>query len=234
MIVLLSGGLDSTVLLAAVLDTAPDDDRPTETLSVNYGQRHARELRAAAAIAAHYRVRHDVINLTPLATHLTGSTLTDPHTPLPEGHYTDTSMAATVVPGRNLIMIACAAAVAAARGHHMIGIAAHAGDHPVYPDCRPEFLTAASLATQLGTAGIGSVTVEAPFAHLAKADIAALGARLGAPLSLSWSCYAGGDIHCGRCGTDVERAEAFALAGVPDPTEYADPGYWRTATQAAR
>lgn len=225
MIVLLSGGLDSTVLAAHILTTEPG---PVEALSVHYGQRHAREISAAAAIAAHYGIAHDVADLEPLRGLLAGSALTGGGVPVPQGHYSAPSMAATVVPNRNMIMLAVAAGVAAARGHRQVAIAVHAGDHPIYPDCRPEFIAAANLAALLGTAGYGDVSITAPFVNMAKADIAALGARLSAPMGLSWSCYEGGDVHCGRCGTCVERAEAFALAGLADPTRYADPGYWRT------
>jgi 7-cyano-7-deazaguanine synthase len=230
-IVLLSGGLDSTVLTAWALsrDNAGDPLGWPDAVAIDYGQRHRRELDAARKVAAHYRIRLDVLSLAPLRGELTGSALTDPGVTLPEGHYTDTSMAATVVPGRNLLFIAAAAAVATARGDREVAIACHAGDHPVYPDCRPGFLAAASAAT---LAGYG-VAVRAPFADWTKDRIAAYGARLDAPLGLSWSCYAGGDVHCGRCGTCVERAESFALAGVPDPTEYADPSYWRQATAHA-
>lgn len=228
MIVLASGGLDSTVLVAKVL---AEGIRP-DLLSVAYGQRHARELDAAAQVAAHYRLRHDVIDLTALAPHLTGSALTD-DVEVPEGHYTAPSMAATVVPNRNMILLSVAAGIAAARGYHHVQVAVHAGDHPIYPDCRPAFITAASLAAQLGTAGYADAEITAPFVHLTKTQIAGLGADLNAPIALSWSCYAGGEIHCGRCGTCVERAESLSLAGVPDPTIYADPDFWRTQMGAA-
>jgi 7-cyano-7-deazaguanine synthase len=225
MMILLSGGLDSTVLAAHALTISAD---PVETLSVHYGQRHAREITAAAAVASHYGIAHDVADLSALRGLLAGSALTG-GAPVPEGHYSAPSMAVTVVPNRNMIMLAVAVGAAAGRGHRQVAYAVHAGDHPIYPDCRPEFVAAANLASLLGTAGYGDVEIAAPFVHMSKADIAALGARLGAPMHLSWSCYQGGEQHCGRCGTCVERAEAFTLAGVPDPTRYADPGYWRTA-----
>src|SRR5579859_2666263 len=176
---------------------------PVETVSIHYGQRHRRELAAAAAVARYYGVRHDVIDLGVLREHLTGSALTD-DVDVPEGHYSAPSMAATVVPNRNMIMLAVAAGIAASRGHHRVATAVHAGDHPIYPDCRPSFITAASLAAQLGTAGYGDVEITAPFVRISKTDIARLGARLAAPVHLSWSCYQGGAVHCGRCGTCVE------------------------------
>jgi 7-cyano-7-deazaguanine synthase len=221
MIVLLSGGLDSTVLTAQTLASG----HHTEAVSIHYGQRHARELDAATDVAAWYGIRHDIIDLTGLRGHLTGSALTT-GPDIPDGHYTAPSMAVTVVPNRNMILLAVAAAVASARGHATVAAAMHAGDHPIYPDCRPEFVAAASLATQLGTAGFGNVQVDAPFARLDKTGIVRVGHELGAPMHLSWSCYRGGTQHCGRCGTCVERAEAFHQAGVPDPTRYADPAFY--------
>ena len=220
MIVLLSGGLDSTVLTAKMIH----DGDTVDAVSIHYGQRHARELTAAAQVAAHYGIRHDVIDLSALRPHLASSALTG-DTDVPEGHYAAGNMKATVVPNRNMIMLAVAAGIAADRGHRTVATAVHAGDHPVYPDCRPEFIQAVSTATGLGTAGYGDVQVYAPFAWMTKTQVAALGAELGAPVGLSWSCYQGGDQHCGRCGTCVERYEAFRAARVPDPTRYADPAF---------
>lgn len=227
-LVLLSGGLDSTVLLAHTLERAQrTGETHVRALSVDYGQRHARELHAAAAVAHYYDVPWEVADLASLAP-LLRSSLTG-HGPVPEGHYAEQSMAATVVPNRNAIMLMVAAGVAQSRGLTCVATAVHAGDHPVYADCRPEFIDAASAAATLGTDS--GVQIVAPFVRTSKERIAALGSILGAPLYLTWSCYMGGSLHCGRCGTCVERAEAFHLAGVDDPTEYADPTYWRTATE---
>lgn len=224
--VLLSGGLDSTVLAAKLAD----DCHAVTGVSVDYGQRHRLvEIQAAAAVAERLGMRHQVVDLTgvtrlmdPASSVLLGSAA------MPHGHYSDETMAATVVPGRNLLFLAAAAAVAAANGDSAVAIAAHAGDHPVYPDCRSEFLDAAAAAVAAGTP---TVEVLYPFAHLNKSDIVAAGARLGAPMELTWSCYEGQAVHCGRCGTCVERAEAFALAGVPDPTVYADQEYAAAVTR---
>jgi 7-cyano-7-deazaguanine synthase len=222
--VLLSGGLDSAVL-AARLVKAGD---LVGAVSFDYGQRHRRELAAAAAVADALGIGHQVVDLggvaaamDPASSALLGSAA------VPHGHYADDNMAVTVVPGRNLLMIAAAAAVASSRGDEAVAIAAHAGDHPVYPDCRSEFLDAAQAAVALGTPPLEVVY---PFAHVTKADIVAEGARLGVPFALTWSCYEGGTVHCGRCGTCVERAEAFDVAGVEDPTEYADAAYAREVT----
>jgi 7-cyano-7-deazaguanine synthase len=206
----LSGGLDSTCALAVLGADA--------AISFDYGQRHRRELDAAAAVAAHYRIPHTVVDLAGM---FTGpSALTDPGTVMPEGRYDDPGMAATVVPGRNLLF--AAAAVARTTAGDMVVVGVHAGDHPVYPDCRPEFWTALD---GLAAAAYG-VRIAAPFLHLSKADVLAAGLAAGAPVDLTWSCYQGGDQHCGRCGTCVERRESFYLAGIPDPTGYADPDYW--------
>jgi 7-cyano-7-deazaguanine synthase len=132
-------------------------------------------------------------------------------------------MKATVVPNRNLIMLAVAGGIAAATGAEAVATGVHAGDHPIYPDCRPEFIQAASVAIGLGTAGLGAhdVRVYAPFVDLTKTRIAQIGEELDVPWELTWSCYEGGELHCGRCGTCVERIEALTDAGVTDPTAYA-------------
>lgn len=228
MIVLLSGGMDSTVLTGYMLNLGT----PVEAVSIHYGQRHVRELESAAAVAAYYSIRHDVINLGVLRDYLGGSALTSDNVDVPEGHYSAPSMAATVVPNRNAIMLTVAAGIAVARGHTTVGTAVHAGDHPIYPDCRPSFIHALSLATELGTAGYGDVSIAAPFADRTKTDIARIGAAISAPVHLSWSCYQGGDRHCGRCGTCTERWEAHQDASVDDPTVYADPEFARSAVTA--
>jgi 7-cyano-7-deazaguanine synthase len=234
-VVLLSGGMDSTVLatdLVRNIDTqrdmwqGPGSDR-VSAISIDYGQRHVRELAAADAVARTLGIEHRVIDAASVGRGL-ASALTDPDRPVPEGHYAEESMAATVVPGRNLLFAAIAIAHAASTGHGTVALAVHAGDHPVYPDCRPEFTSMVSTLAE-GTYG---VRVAAPYVRMSKAEICAWGSQVGAPLGLSWSCYQGGDFHCGRCGTCVERAEAFHLAKVPDPTTYADAGYWREAVAA--
>lgn len=213
-IVLLSGGMDSTTALA----WAATQGDVVECVSVDYGQRHRRELASAEQVAAHYGVPLRVLDLSSFAAALGGNALTDASVDVPEGHYADESMRATVVPNRNATFLMAAAGVAAAVGADAVVTAVHAGDHPVYPDCRPEFITAADEAARLGTGG--AVRVLAPFVNDSKTDVARIGADLDAPLHLSWSCYNGRDRHCGRCGTCVERAEAFRDAGLTDPTEY--------------
>lgn len=213
-LVLLSGGLDSSTLLAASVAA----DRAGLALSVDYGQRHRRELDAAADVAAHYGVEHAVLDLTGWGALLTGSALTDPTVQVPHGHYADESMKATIVPNRNATLLMAACGVAIARGCTHVLTAVHAGDHPIYPDCRPAFIQAANVAAHTGTDG--AVHIEAPFVHISKTDIARRAAELGVPVALTWSCYEGGDVHCGACGTCTERVEALRDGGVLDPTRY--------------
>jgi 7-cyano-7-deazaguanine synthase len=219
-IAIVSGGMDSTVLAYDLADRG----HTLHLLSFDYGQRHAVELDHAARTAGHLKARWDVIDLTSITALLTGSALTDPTVDVPDGHYAADNMAATVVPNRNLMMLSVAAAVAVAEDATTVATAVHAGDHPVYPDCRPQFIAAASSAVRLGNEGHGHPDLEivAPYAGITKADIAAIGHRLNVPWTETWSCYKGGTIHCGTCGTCCERIGAFLSAGVPDPTEYLD------------
>jgi 7-cyano-7-deazaguanine synthase len=219
-IVVISGGMDSTVLAHLAVGLHGQVD----LVSVDYGQRHRKELEFAGRTAAALGCRHDVLSL-PLDYMLTGSALTDADVAVPHGHYAAENMATTVVPNRNAILISMAYAVAVARSADAVLVGVHAGDHFVYPDCRPQFISALDTALQLGNEGFGSVRLEAPFVHQSKTDIARLGARLGVDWTSTWSCYEGGEMHCGRCGTCVERREAFRDAGVADPTDYRDTTY---------
>lgn len=211
-VVLLSGGLDSAVLLAHLLDAG----HACRAVSVAYGQRHAREVDAAAAVAVRYGVPHEVTALPPSL--MAGSALTGGE-PVPRGHYADPVMRATVVPNRNMLLLAVAGAVAVREGCGAVAYAAHAGDHPVYPDCRPEFTEAAREL--LGLCDYRPLDLLTPFVLWDKAGVVRRGAELGVPFGLTWSCYEGAEWHCGRCGACVERREAFSLTGVPDPTRYA-------------
>ena len=213
-VILLSGGLDSTVLLWHLLD----EGHQVSALSIDYGQRHRRELDAAAALAAERGVPYRVADLRVLGEFLAGSALTSDEIDVPHGHYNDESMKITVVPNRNMLMLSVAAAWAISSSADCIAYAAHSGDHVIYPDCRPEFVRA--LGQAIALADWRKVRLETPFLKLSKGDICKRGAALGAPLAKTWSCYGGGELHCGRCGTCVERIEAFQLAQVLDPTAY--------------
>jgi 7-cyano-7-deazaguanine synthase len=222
-IICFSGGLDSTTLATMYQRSGYD----LHLISFDYGQRHrARELSAAAEVATYLgerrftSVKHDVINLRSVGELLSGSALTDSSVEVPDGHYAEDSMRATVVPNRNAIMANVAIGVASAEGADVIALGVHAGDHAVYPDCRPEFVRALRQCMTHALKGFPTPRLEAPFLRKTKSEIATLGFVSGAPLHLSWSCYKGGTLHCGKCGTCVERAEAFQLAGLTDPTEY--------------
>jgi len=209
-----SGGVDSTVLLAHLLA----EGREVHCLSVDYGQRHRRELEAARAICAHYGVDHRLADLRALAP-LFGSNALTGGVKVPEGHYEEESMKATVVPNRNMLLISVATAWAVSLRAESVAYGAHGGDHAIYPDCRPEFAEALDRAVRL--ADWHEVRLERPFVKMDKAAIVRRGAELDVPFGLTWSCYVGGERHCGKCGTCVERKEAFRLAGVTDPTDYA-------------
>ncbi len=141
---------------------------------------------------------------------------------IPEGHYEAESMKKTVVPFRNAIMLSIACGFAESVGAQGLVIAAHDGDHAIYPDCREPFMQAIGNAMLLGT--YAKIKLLRPFIEMSKADIAQEGFRLGIDFAQTWSCYQGGEKHCGKCGTCVERREAFALAGINDPTVYAETG----------
>lgn len=211
--VLLSGGMDSTTALAHALRDAD----PTRSLGifVNYGQRHIVERDAARQVADWYGVNLVTLDLTGYGASVS-SALTDPRVEVPHGHYADDNMAITVVPNRNATMLSAAAGIASQAGARHLYTAVHAGDHAVYADCRPDFITALSRATVLSC----GVEIVAPFVHMTKTDIATVGDRLGVPYHLTWSCYEGGALHCGQCGTCIERHEAFRDAGLDDPTRY--------------
>ena len=210
-----SGGMDSTVLLYQLLQAGDE----VKALSINYGQRHSRELEAASALCTELGVEHRVADLSGLSDLLAGSALTSSDIEVPEGHYAEDNMKATVVPNRNMILLSVAAGWAISSKYDRIAYAAHSGDHAIYPDCRNEFAEALDGAIRL--ADWHEVTLYRPFVDMTKADIVSLGAKLRVPFEKTWSCYKGQDLHCGRCGTCVERREAFYLAGVEDPTTYA-------------
>lgn len=213
-VVLLSGGMDSATALAHVADLEP------VAIVVDYGQRHHREITAARAVAAHYHAPVITLDLTGYGAALYGNALTDRTVTVPAGHYAADTMKTTVVPNRNAVFIMAAVGIAESIGADRVLTAVHAGDHHIYPDCRPAFILAIDAAARLGTDG--KVKVQAPFVEMTKAEIARHGTQLGVPYEMTWSCYAGGELHCGRCGTCTERKEAFHDAGATDPTTYED------------
>jgi 7-cyano-7-deazaguanine synthase len=218
-VVLASGGLDSTTLAFWLRDRGTR----VRMLSFDYGQRHARELECAKQVAGTLRTPHDIADLRSLGRLVRGSALTDPGVPVPDGHYAAESMRATVVPNRNAVLLDIAVAVAIANGCAGVAFGAHGGDHAIYPDCRPAFVAAFTASAALANEGFlpAGFQVAAPFLNCDKAKVVRLGSQLGVPFALTWSCYKGGAVHCGTCGTCTERREAFHLAGVADPTPYA-------------
>lgn len=215
-LIIYSGGLDSTTLLY--------DERERIALAVvfDYGSNHAAHEKACAAWhCSRLGIELIAIDLGFIGRHMPSS-LTAGAEAVPEGRYDDANMRSTVVPFRNGIMLSVACGMAESRGLQRVLMANHSGDHAVYPDCRPEFVGAMDAAMQAGT--YVGVHLAAPYTRLTKTDIVRRGAALGIDYSHTYSCYKGGDRHCGRCGTCTERREAFREAGVPDPTLYEDCG----------
>jgi len=198
-VVLLSGGLDSTVALALALDRGHD----VVAVSFDYGQTHVKELEAAERIAVgHFGVPHQVINIKGI---LTGASALTGALEIPDTHATDID--ATYVPGRNLVMVSIGAAVAEAVGAGAVVIGANADDDAGYKDCRPKFIDALDIALREGT--LNGVSVWAPFLRMTKRDIVAMGWLVGAPMGYSWSCYRGGETPCLNCGACESREDAF-------------------------
>jgi 7-cyano-7-deazaguanine synthase len=213
-LVLVSGGMDS---VTALYDAAVE--RPLAgVVSFDYGSKHNhRELPFAAWHASNLGLPHWVIPLAFIG-HYFQSSLLQGGASLPHGHYTDLSMKSTVVPFRNGIMLAVAGGLAESVGASSLVIAAHSGDHAIYPDCREPFMLAMETALKEGT--YAGITLLRPFIHMDKTAIVKRGRLLGIDYAQTWSCYEGGEVHCGKCGTCHERKEAFTLAGFPDPTVY--------------
>ena len=211
-VLILSGGMDSVTLLYDY------QERIALAVSFDYGSNHnAREIPFARLHCQRLGIRHVVIPLAFMAEHFKSSLLEGADA-IPEGNYDDANMQSTVVPFRNGIMLSVAVGMAESAGLSHVMMANHGGDHAIYPDCRPEFVDAFSEAARTGT--YVGVTLLSPYTHFTKADIARRGRELGIDYSETWSCYKGGEVHCGRCGTCVERREALAEAGIADSTEY--------------
>jgi 7-cyano-7-deazaguanine synthase len=214
-LVLLSGGLDSTVCMA-LADRAREEGALL-ALSFDYGQRHRHEIDHAAGVAGHYRAEHLIVQLDTSA--WGGSALTDDSIDIPAGG-TEGGIPATYVPARNSIFLAVALGVAEARQLDSVWIGVNAIDYSGYPDCRPEFIEAfravAATGQKRGVEG-NPIQIAAPLIEVTKAEIVRLGRELDAPLHLTWSCYRGGDRPCGACDACLLRARGFAEAGVDDP-----------------
>ena len=211
-VIIYSGGLDSTTLLYE------ERERVALAVTFDYGSNHAaREITCARHHCALLGVEHLVIELGFMGRYFNSSLLSGAAA-IPDGSYDDENMKSTVVPFRNGIMLSIACGLAESRSLNRVLIANHGGDHAIYPDCRPEFVRAMDGAMQAGT--YEGVQLAAPYTHLTKADLVRRGAALGIDYGHTYSCYRGGERHCGTCGTCTERREAFREAGVPDPTIY--------------
>lgn len=215
-VVVFSGGLDSTVLLYLMRS----EGYQVHPISIFYGQRHFRELEHAKRTTDKMGIHHRIVSLSALQGVMLGNSQTDHTIAVPHGHYAEASMMQTVVPNRNMILLATAGALAISLKAEHIAYGAHAGDHAIYPDCRPEFFT--KLGEALALADWHPVALRAPFGAMDKAGIVELGAQLQVPFEDTYSCYEGDILHCGKCGTCTERREAFREANVPDPTVYRD------------
>lgn len=213
-VIVVSGGMDSVTLMHEY------KSRIAVAVTFDYGSRHnAREIECARRQCGILGIRHIVIPLAFIGEYFQSSLLLGGED-IPEGHYADDNMKSTVVPFRNGIMLSVACGLAESFGLKHVLIANHGGDHAIYPDCRSGFISAMDEAMRQGT--YDGVSIIAPYTGIDKTEIARRGVRLGVDHTLTYSCYKGGERHCGRCGTCTERREAFREAGVPDPTVYED------------
>lgn len=219
-VAIVSGGLDS-VTLAHLLH---HQGVQLHLLAFDYGQKHKKELEFARQCADRLDAAFDVVDLSGFSGLISNSALTSAEVEVPHGHYAAPNMAVTVVPNRNAILLAMAYGVAVNEEAQIVATGVHGGDHFIYPDCRPEFIKAFHAMEKKATEGFADPQLRllAPFLEVDKTAIVRIGNDLKVPFKRTWSCYEGNALHCGKCGTCVERREAFALAGVQDPTEYAN------------
>ena len=211
-VIIVSGGMDSITLLY------DHKDEIALGISFDYGSNHnAREIPFAKMHCERLGIKHITINLDFMHQYFKSSLLEGADA-IPEGNYAEANMKSTVVPFRNGIMLSIAIGIAESNDLNQVFIANHGGDHTIYPDCRPEFINAIDAAATAGT--YNNVKVIAPYTNITKGDIARIGKRLGIDYTETWSCYKGGEVHCGKCGTCVERKEALAEAGIEDKTIY--------------
>ncbi len=211
-LIILSGGMDSVTLLY------DKKDEIAVAVTFDYGSNHnKREEEFAKYHCEKLGIEHIIIPLTFIHDYFKSSLL-EGASAIPDGHYEDDTMKSTVVPFRNGIMLSVACGLAESRELEKVLIANHFGDHAIYPDCRKGFIDAISEAMRNGT--YKGITIDAPYTTITKTDIAKIGKSLGIDYSKTYSCYKGGEKHCGKCGTCVERKEALRDAGIEDPTEY--------------
>ncbi len=214
-VVIYSGGMDSFT----VLNKAVKSGHEVLAVSFNYGQRHSKELEYAKRVCSELGVTHDVVDITAMQSLMSNSSLmANSDESIPEGHYEADNMKSTVVPNRNMILISLAIGYAVNESAHEVWYGAHSGDHMIYPDCRPEFVDAMAKASLL--ANFDPVRVVAPYLNSDKISILKDGLEMGLDYGKTWTCYNGRTLACGKCGSCVERLEAFELNNAIDPLEY--------------
>jgi 7-cyano-7-deazaguanine synthase len=213
-IVVFSGGLDSTTLLYHMRSVAAD----VKALTVNYNQRHVKEIEYAKNMCDSLGVEHRIIDIPGLQGVLGGNALTNTQADIPEGEYQDQTIKITTVPNRNMILLSVAIAWASALKFNSVAFGAHAGEHTNYPDCKDVFSKAMDAAARV--CDWEPITVLSPFVNWNKGDIVKRGIELRVPFERTWSCYNGRDLHCGKCSTCMDRLQAFRQAGISDPAEY--------------
>lgn len=227
-LVVCSGGLDSVTLAYQVAA----ESELLGLLTFDYGQRHKKEIEFAALAAKRLGVPHRVLDIANIGQLLTSS-LTDTNINIPEGHYAANNMASTVVPNRNAIMLTIAFGLADSMEADAVGIAVHGGDHFIYPDCRPEFIQAFAAMQTLALGKDVAIELLSPYLTISKGEIAKQAVKYHVPIHETWSCYNGEAIHCGRCGTCIERLQAVDFANAEDNTNYADKTFWLAANSTS-
>jgi 7-cyano-7-deazaguanine synthase len=212
-VLILSGGIDSTTLLYDLLNQKYE----VNAITFDYNQRHKKEITCAKKICRNLHIPHKIIDIA-ILNQLAPSCLTRKDQDIPEGNYADDSMKQTVVPNRNMVFLSLAASYTIGIGAKNLFYAAHSGDHTIYPDCRPAFVSAMGTAFHL--CDWNDVILQAPYLYWTKGDIVKRGISWGVDYSMTWTCYKGGKLSCGKCGSCDERLAAFKEAGSEDPLEY--------------
>lgn len=212
-VVIYSGGMDSFTVLHKALHNGLE----VFPLTFNYGQRHVKEVEYARTVCQKLNLSHEIVDISAINRLLQGSALTS-NIDVPEGHYAEESMKATVVPNRNMIMLSLAIGYAVSKGANTVYFGAHSGDHAIYPDCRPEFVEKMNTVAKI--ANYQPVEITTPYLNQDKGQILADGLKMELDYSQTWTCYNGREKACGKCGSCVERLEAFANNNAIDPLAY--------------
>lgn len=212
-VVIYSGGMDSFT----ILNQALAEGYELYALTFDYGQKHSKEIQYATNVCAELGVNHKIIDITAINQLLQSSSLTSDKE-IPEGHYEAANMKSTVVPNRNMILLSLAIGYAVDIGANKVYYGAHSGDHAIYPDCRPDFVHAMNRVAKL--ANYEPVDIVTPFLNSSKDEILAAGLKMNLDYGKTWTCYNGREKACGKCGSCIERLEAFELNNATDPLPY--------------